>query len=531
MQLPATLLPLRARRRRGRADGRTGRAVRAGRAARTGRARPPAVALAAGGALLGLLTTGCVPGTDGSGAAGRGGTGVATAVPDPGKAGKVTLKVWDQETRGGTNAEIERLNAEFEKRYPNVRVQRVSRSFSDLKTTLKLALSGNNPPDVVQANQGYSDMVAFVRAGLLTPLDNYAGIYAWNTRYPNTLLNLNRVSADGHSFGTGRLYGISQTGEYIGVYYNKDVLEKAGVEPPRTWKELTDSLPRLKKEGELPVQFGNLDKYPAIHTFGVLQNQAGAAEGTEGAEGAGGAKGAAGAEAIRDTVLGRGDGFDNAPTREAARTLADWREQGYVPKGANGTGYDDAAKQFADGKGAYLITGTWQLADLKKPMGDKLGFMPPPPAEAGGAPVTTGGQGLAWSVTSKSRHPDVAAAYLDFLTGTHAADVMTEEGVLPAVPGRAAREVPSGTADGQMIAGWRRLSAADGLVPYLDYTTPGFYDTLSAQLQGVIDGSVTPDALADTMQREYGEFRAKQRAERPGSGEGSGGSGGGEGGE
>ncbi|MBR7678245.1 sugar ABC transporter substrate-binding protein, partial [Streptomyces daliensis] len=115
--------------------------------------------------------------------------------------------------------------------------------------------------------------------------------------------------------------------------------------------------------------------------------------------------------------------------------------------------------------------------------------------------------------------------------GTHAADVMTEEGVLPAVPGRAAREVPSGTADGQMIAGWRRLSAADGLVPYLDYTTPGFYDTLSAQLQGVIDGSVTPDALADTMQREYGEFRAKQRAERPGSGEGSGGSGGGEGGE
>ncbi|MGO4430604.1 ABC transporter substrate-binding protein, partial [Streptomyces sp. MCAF7] len=136
-------------------------------------------------------------------------------------AGKVTLTVWDQEIRGGTNGELQQLNKEFERKYPNVKIKRVARSFNDLKTTVKLALSGNNPPDVIQANQGYPDMVSFVRAGLLAPLDNYAGIYDWNTRYPNTLLNLNRVSADGTDFGTGRLYGISQTGEYVGIYYNK----------------------------------------------------------------------------------------------------------------------------------------------------------------------------------------------------------------------------------------------------------------------------------------------------------------------
>ncbi|MGH3312823.1 MAG: extracellular solute-binding protein, partial [Streptomyces sp.] len=437
----------------------------------------------------------CVPGTDGSAAGAAGPGGAASAAPDPAKAGKVTLTVWDQEIRGGQNAELERLNKEFERKYPNVRIKRVARSFADLKKTLKLAISGNKPPDVIQANQGYSDMVAFVKAGLLSPLDDYAGIYAWNTRYPATLLNLNRVSADGRTFGTGRLYGISQTGEYIGVYYNKDVLEKAGMKPPKTWGELTDALPRLKEEGQLPVQFGNLDKYPAIHTFGVLQNQAG------------------GAEATRDTVLGRGKGFDNDPTREAARTLGDWKRRGYLPKGANGTGYDDAAKKFADGKGAFLITGTWQLADLKKPMGDKLGFMPPPPVKAGAGPVTTGGQGLAWSVTSRSKHPQVAAAYLNFITSKHAADVMTEEGVLPAVPGRAARVVPTSSVDGQMIDGWRRLNGADGLVPYLDYTTPTFYDSLSADLQGVIDGSISPDKLSASMQRAYTDFEDKKRAE------------------
>ncbi|MGW7352956.1 ABC transporter substrate-binding protein [Streptomyces sp. NPDC054784] len=472
---------------------RSARTVHA-RSPRTARSRTvAAVALALGTALLGAA---CVPGTDGSGAGPVGGGG-ATAVPDPAKAGKVTLTVWDQEVRGGQNAEIEQLNEEFQEKYPNVRIRRVARSFSDLKTTLKLALSGNTPPDVVQANQGYADMVAFAKAGMLTPLDDYAGLYGWNSRYPNTLLDLNRVSADGRNFGTGRLYGLSQTGEYIGVYYNKDVLDDAGVELPRTWAEFTAALPKLKKAGELPVQFGNLDKYPAIHTFGVLQDQA-----------------ADSPAQIRDTILGKGGGFDNEATERAARTLADWADEGYLPDGANGTGYDDAAKKFAGGDGAFLVTGTWQLADLKKQMGGKLGFMPPPPAEADGPLRTTGGQGLAWAVTSKSRHPDVAAAYLEHLTDAHAADVMTDEGVLPAVPGKAADRVPKDSPDAQMVRAWERLNEDDGMIPYLDYTTPTLFDTLSADLQGVIEGSLSPERLRSKMQDEYEAFRAKQDGEK-----------------
>ncbi len=70
------------------------------RAARAHRPRgtAPGVALAT----LALLAAGCVPGTDGS--AGGGTAGGATAIPDPAKAGKVTLTVWHQEIRGGTNA-------------------------------------------------------------------------------------------------------------------------------------------------------------------------------------------------------------------------------------------------------------------------------------------------------------------------------------------------------------------------------------------------------------------------------------------
>lgn len=408
---------------------------------------------------------------------------------DPAKAGKVTLRVWDQEVRGGQNTEISKLNKQFQARYPNVTIKRTAKSFSDLKTTLKLALSGNHPPDVVEANQGYPDMVSFVKAGMLTPLDGYSSVYGWTKRYPKTLLDLNRVSSDNKHFGTGTLYGISQMGEYIGVYYNKSVLAKAGVKVPKTWGQFTAALPKLKAAGQLPIQFGNLDKYPAIHTFGLVQDQM------------------ADKKTLRNLVYGTGNAsWKGKTTIRAASVLRDWAKKGYLTKGANGLGYDDAAKKFAAGSGAFLLTGTWEAADLTGPMGDKLGLMPPPPVTAGGAPVTTGGESLAWAVTSKTEHPDVAAAYLNFLTNKHASDVMTRAGTLPAVPGKAADALPAGGVDAQMVDGWKKINASDGLVPYLDYSTPTFYDTLTAALQKLIGGKITPAEFAATLQADYAKF-------------------------
>ncbi|HKH18079.1 MAG TPA: sugar ABC transporter substrate-binding protein, partial [Solirubrobacteraceae bacterium] len=84
---------------------------------------------------------------------------------DVAKAGDVTLTVWDQEVRGGQRKQIERLNRAFQERYPNVTIKRVAKSFEDLNTTLKLAVSGDKAPDVVQANQGRPVMGQLVKGG------------------------------------------------------------------------------------------------------------------------------------------------------------------------------------------------------------------------------------------------------------------------------------------------------------------------------------------------------------------------------
>ncbi len=451
---------------------------------RTSPLRRAAAVLAAAGL---VLAAGCT--APGSNNASAPTTKKASQVStDPAKAGKVTLRVWDQEVRGGQNAQMTKLNQQFMAKYPNVTIKRTSKSFTDLKTTLKLALSGDSPPDVVEVNQGYPDMVSFVKAGYLQPLDAYSSVYKWADRYPASLLALNKVSADRSHFGEGHLYGLSQMGEFVGVYYNKGKLKKLGLSQPRTWSDFTADLAKAKQAGELPIQFGNLDKWPAIHTFGVLQDQL------------------AGKQQVRDLVFGTGSAkWTSAPTVKAAQTLQDWAKKGYFPSGVNGVGYDDSTKQFGQGKGVFLVTGTWAAADLKGPMGSSLGLMVPPPA-SGGSPVTTGGESLALGVTSKSKHPDVAGAYIDFMTDAKAAGVMQQTGNLPAVPTSDAESQASGV-DSELIGGWQQLNDANGLVPYLDYSTPTFYDTITSALQKLIGGQSTAKQFTDTLQADYEKFQ------------------------
>ena len=110
-----------------------------------------------------------------------------------------TLLVWDQEVRGGQNAAMTQLNKNFQKKYPDIKINRVAKSFTDLQATLKLAASGPNPPDVIEVNNGYSAMGPLVKAGLLLNLNKYAGKYAWNTRYSTGLLKMNKFTSDGEA--------------------------------------------------------------------------------------------------------------------------------------------------------------------------------------------------------------------------------------------------------------------------------------------------------------------------------------------
>jgi raffinose/stachyose/melibiose transport system substrate-binding protein len=439
--------------------------------------------LGAGLAAVALIAgCGASPGSD---SASKKATPAATvnAKPDISKAGPVTLTVWDQEVRGGQAAQIKQLNAAFMQKYPNVTIKRTAKSFEDLQTTLKLAVSGPKAPDVVEANQGRPIMGELVKAGMLRPIDDYAKIYGWGDRYSSLLLDLNRFSSDGKDFGSGNLYGLSQMGEIVGVYYNKSKVSQV----PTTFDEFEAQLAEAKQQGDVPIQFGNLDKWPGIHEYETVLGQV------------------ADKQAVRDFVFAKdGAKFDTPQFTDAATKITDWVKQGYFTKNFNGTGYDPAWQSFAKGKGRFLIAGTWVTADVVKAMGgaDKVGFFLMPGKDAA-KPVSLGGESLPFTITSASKHPDVAAAYLDFLTDANAAKVLTDTDNLAAMKG-----APPGTAGvtADIAAAWQKLNDADGIIPYLDYTTPTFYDDVSAAIQKLLAGKDSPQAFTTGVQGAFDKW-------------------------
>lgn len=448
------------------------------------RTRTTLVALLAG---AGLALGACAPGGSGGGSEGAASPSPAAVRTDAASLGDVTLTVWDQEVRGGQEKQMSTLNAQFQKKYPNITIKRVARSFDDLVKTLRLALTGADAPDVVQANNTRSQMGEFVKAGQLVNLDPYATAYGWDKRYPQSVRNVASYSPDGKTFGSGSLFGLPQVGEVVGIFYNDAKLKTLGINPPKTWAEFDAALATAKSKGEVPLVLGNLEKWPAGHVFGVVQGRF-----TK-------------AEDIRTLGFGQPGGSWVTPENtKAAQTLVDWVDKGYFNSGFNGQDYDPAWQSFTKGQGLFLIAGSWLQADLSSAMKTDVKFMLPPAPEAGGTPVTTGGSGLPFAITQKAKNKDAAAAYIDFITSPEAMKVLAANGNLPVVETTQQKAPDALAAD--VFTAFGTVSEADGLVPYLDWATPTMGDTLGATLQDLLAKKATPEEALERLQKDYGEF-------------------------
>lgn len=439
-------------------------------------------------AIAGSIGIACTPG---------GSAQEASAPPPPAKTGvtetgPITLTVWDQECCQVSKV-WDRLNAEFEERYPNVTIERVNRDFGELKALLRLAIAGPKGPDIVEVNQGWPDMGQLVKAGLLLPLDNYAEAYGWTDRVSENVLSVSRWTADGTQFGTGNLYGYTTFGEIVGVYYNAPMFDGLGLDVPTTFEEFEHALEVAKQAGEIPIQFGNNEAFPGIHEYVVIQDRM------------------ATADSLSDFVFGlEGNeiSFDTPENVQAGSTLQEWAEKGYFTPGFGGGGYDNAVADFASGEGVFMITGNWIVESLGADSQD-FGFFVMPPMQAGDPPASTGGAGFPLSISAGSDHPDAAAAYIDWMTSGHAADLLLPTGQIPLSTGESV-SVQEGTVLADVVDAAGAVSDANGMVPYLDWATPTFYDTTTAAIQELMALRITPQEFAQRIEADYSEFQSSR---------------------
>jgi raffinose/stachyose/melibiose transport system substrate-binding protein len=440
-----------------------------------------------GVAALAFTVAGCGPG-GGSDTASKGTSATsAQSTPAPLPKGPVTLKLLDYQSsnNGPLGKGIDRLIKEFETLHPNVTIKREHTSFSDLLTKQQLIMNGPNPPDIVDIAVNYTVESKFARSGTIVDLQKYADQYGWAKRFSPFLYGQSRFSSDG-KLEQGDVYGIFFTEDVVGVFYNRAKLKALGLGVPKTFDEFEADLAKAKAAGQLPIAFGNLDKYPAIHAFQQVQDR----------------------YAKKDDLrnysyrLKSGQTFDEPWNMQSAQKFQQWVKAGYFGTGLNGLGFEDAKNAFIKGKGVFFIGGTWEAKSIDDGMHSNAGFFLTPPPADGSTPLTTlGGLGQTFTIHGKSKHPEVAAAFLDFLISQKAAQAYLNAGTVPGFKFTAPTNVSPLRKD--VLDGIQTANDKDALVGYLDGPTPRMYDVLSASLQDLIAGKATPKQMVDTVQSDY----------------------------
>ena len=402
------------------------------------------------------------------------------------------LIFWDSNNSGELQELVETLAEEFEAQKQGVTVEHQGFETAQLDDQLQRAIQSGEGPDISQINNGENSMGPLVRAGLILPMDDYAEQYGWNNLLSPGLIARNRYTEDGETIGQGVLWGVSSTAEIVGFYYNKQIFADNGVEIPETFADLEAAMQTFKDAGVTPLVFGNLDPWPAIHLFGAIHGTMTTREYLDG------------------LIYRQGDqSWETDEIKQAAAKLQEWKQNGYLLEGFEGISPDDAVSLFAAGQGAMLMQGSWDAPNLAAQMNENVGFFLMPPQEAGGTVLHVGGVGIPYGITENAENPDLAAEFINFLVSERALELMVEQTALPGqtVP---AEMITPDTLAGDLYTAWNAANEADAIGHYMDWATPTFYNTLSAELQRLLGDQTTPEAFAQALQADYAGFLAEQ---------------------
>jgi multiple sugar transport system substrate-binding protein len=185
--------------------------------------------------------------------------------------------------------------------------------------------SSKTLPDVLNIDN--PDLQQLAAGGALAPLDDLG------------------VSADGYAEGIvaanshdGKLYGLQPTTQTLALFYNKDILDEAGLQPPATWEEFKATAQELTEGDQYGVAFSAPPSYEGTWQFLPFMWSNG------------------------------GDEKDiNTPeTAEALQLWVDLVDSGSASRSVLNWGQEDVNDQFIAGKAAMMINGPWQLPVLSE---------------------------------------------------------------------------------------------------------------------------------------------------------------------
>jgi ABC-type glycerol-3-phosphate transport system substrate-binding protein len=296
------------------------------------------------------------------------------------------------------------IAAAFNRAYAAQNVRVDIAFFPDFQYTEKVAIAAaaHDLPDALDLD---GPLVArFADAGLLAPLD------AWFTAdelqdFLPTIIEQGTID--------GRLYALGAFDSATVLYYDRAMLQQAGLAPPPdqsgwTWEEFLAACEALKRVGIEPVAMHFNETADEWYTYAF----------TPVIWSAGGALISPGGDSVAGVLA----------SPENVRGLRAWQK--VFQNGFAATAPVDP-DPFGNGTVAMDWSGHWMARPHLEKKGDRLGAMVLP--RTGATPVAPSGS-WCWGVSSRAREPALAAKWLRWVTDT-------TEGIVPIV--RANGAVPA----------------------------------------------------------------------------------------
>jgi len=295
----------------------------------------------------------------------------------------------------------QQIIAAFEAKNPNIKVTVEVVPWGDYWTKLLTAVSGGEAYDTFWMNG--PNFPVYASKGVLMDLqDRITQDNIDMTKYPESLVKL--YSYKDH------VYGLPKDFDTIGLFYNKDLFDKAGVAYPTgdwTWDDLAKAAEQLSDPANGVWGLAVPGEQTGYWNF-VYQN-GGALLAPDG-----------------NSVM-----VDQPADCEAITFLYDTMKAGYMPDAATTASMDQNTQLFPGGKIAMITAGSWAAKSFST-ADFQLGVAPLP-KKVKQATIIHGLSNVVWSGT---KHPEEAWTFVKFLGSEEAANILAESGtVIPAYQG------------------------------------------------------------------------------------------------
>ena len=391
--------------------------------------------------------------------------GAATQAP----AEKVTLTI-ESWRNDDLSIWSDKIIPAFEAKYPNIHVVFAPTAPAEYNGVLDTKLQGGTAGDLITCRPFDASLKLF-QEGYLASLSDLPGMENFGSVAKSAW-----ITDDGKD-----VFCVPMASVIHGFFYNKDVFDKYGIQPPTTRDEFFTVLQTLKDKGETPLVMGTADQWEAA-TMG-FQNI-----------GPNYWKGEDGRLAL---IAGTGKFTDEAYIK-TWEDLAAW--QPFLPQGFEAEKYPDSQTLFTLGKGVIYPTGSWEISQFEKDASFKLGIFKPYVANAGDECFISDHTDIAMGMNAKSAHAAEAKTFLSWVASEDFAKLYANSlpGFFPLSNAKVTLDDPLANE----FLSWRQdcKSTIRDSYQILSRGEPNLENELWRVSAGVINGSITPDQAGKEVQ-------------------------------